>query len=115
MTSEKKRAYNRALYIRQREQRIAYNRKYCAEHRQDYRERTWAQRGISKPTRDRPLVCECCGRPPCGKNKTLHLDHNHDTGKFRGWLCFDCNTGIGKLGDDIEGLLIAVQYLARNP
>jgi hypothetical protein len=27
----------------------------------------------------------------------LHLDHCHDTGQFRGWLCLVCNTRLGIL------------------
>lgn len=52
----------------------------------------------------------------CGKRATLHLDHNHVTGVFRGWLCHHCNTGIGLLGDDEAGLHRALKYLTRvNP
>lgn len=54
----------------------------------------------------KPELCECCG-----KRKKLLLDHCHETGNFRGWICYACNTGIGKLGDDIDGLLVALQYL----
>ena len=33
----------------------------------------------------------CCER--CGSHSTkLHLDHNHNTLEFRGWLCNTCNT-----------------------
>src|ERR1019366_10571713 len=31
--------------------------------------------------------CQCCGTPA-----TLHLDHDHETGVFRGYLCHYCNT-----------------------
>jgi Recombination endonuclease VII len=44
----------------------------------------------------------------------LHLDHDHATGAFRGWLCMCCNTAIGKLGDTVEGLNRAVAYIERN-
>jgi hypothetical protein len=37
-------------------------------------------------------TCQCCGRPR--KGDTFHVDHNHTTGKVRGMLCRDCNTGI---------------------
>ena len=39
------------------------------------------------------------------------IDHCHKTGKVRGLLCFDCNTGIGKLKDDPSLLLTAYEYL----
>ena len=38
------------------------------------------------------------------------LDHDHETNLFRGWLCDDCNLGIGKLGDNLEGIMRAVKY-----
>ena len=41
----------------------------------------------------------------------FHVDHCHQTGNIRGLLCFDCNSGIGKLGDNLEGLMRAVRYL----
>jgi len=41
------------------------------------------------------------------------LDHDHRTGKFRGWLCHDCNTSIGKLGDTFDGVMRAADYLKR--
>jgi hypothetical protein len=44
---------------------------------------------------------------------TFHVDHCHETGKIRGLLCHSCNTGIGKLGDNLEGLQKAVSYLER--
>jgi len=53
--------------------------------------------------------CDCCGK----KSDTLNLDHNHITDKFRGWLCPNCNTGIGKLGDNVEGLTNALKYLEK--
>lgn len=55
------------------------------------------QRGLPEPSRPKPETCECCGALP-GK-RSLHLDHDHVTGKFRGWLCARCNLGIGLLGD----------------
>ena len=39
------------------------------------------------------------------------IDHCHTTGEVRGLLCFDCNTGIGKLQDDPSLLLAAYNYL----
>lgn len=66
--------------------------------------------GRPEPTRKMPAKCECCGGATNG-NGRLHVDHNHVTGKFRGWLCSNCNTGIGKLGDNIDGIKAALRYL----
>ena len=40
-----------------------------------------------------------------------HVDHSHETHEFRGWLCNNCNVGLGRLGDNEEGLLKGVEYL----
>jgi len=65
-------------------------------------------RGAPLPTRPAPQGCECCKQLP-GK-RALALDHDHETGAFRGWLCGRCNAGIGLLGDSLDGILAAVQY-----
>ena len=70
-------------------------------------------RGAPEPTRPMPDNCECCGRHKSDSKKAIHLDHDHGTGAFRGWLCNRCNAGIGMLGDNIEGLQRAVAYLER--
>ena len=41
----------------------------------------------------------------------LQLDHCHITGKFRGWLCYSCNLGLGKLRDSVELLQRGIKYL----
>ena len=43
---------------------------------------------------------ECC--EICNKEKDLFPDHSHITSKHRGWLCRECNTAIGQLGDTIK-------------
>ena len=55
-------------------------------------------------------LCECCGKPV---TRNWQLDHCHDTGDFRGWLCKQCNTGLGNLGDNLQSLQLAVEYLQR--
>lgn len=46
--------------------------------------------------------------------RRLAVDHNHDTGLIRGLLCGSCNLGLGKLGDDLEGVERAIDYLLRS-
>jgi hypothetical protein len=56
-------------------------------------------------------ACAICGTTDTGKRKAFAVDHCHDTGKIRGLLCSNCNTGIGNLRDDVELLKRAIQYL----
>lgn len=61
---------------------------------------------LHKKAPPKPEKCECCG-----KLIKLCLDHDHETNKFRGWLCDRCNTGLGKLGDNLDGVIKAFNYL----
>jgi hypothetical protein len=49
----------------------------------------------------------------CSRVAKLVLDHDHETGSFRGYLCRDCNLGLGKLGDNLDGLRRVIAYLER--
>jgi hypothetical protein len=69
------------------------------------------RKGMPTPTRPEPANCECCGKSLLIDG--LCLDHDHVTGKFRGWLCNFCNTAIGKLGDSLAGVRRAVAYLEK--
>jgi len=51
----------------------------------------------------------------CDREKPLVIDHDHKTGNLRGLLCNDCNTSIGKLGDTVESLTRALDYLVNPP
>ena len=42
------------------------------------------------------------------------IDHNHDSGEFRGVLCLTCNTLLGMAKDNKDILLSAVDYLEVN-
>ena len=61
--------------------------------------------------KDHP-VCEICGKPETRKNtKRLTVDHDHETGHFRGLLCFKCNTNLGVYERDRE---LFEQYITRK-
>ena len=47
-------------------------------------------------------------------NRRMTVDHDHESTKVRGLLCFTCNTSIGKLGDTYEALQKAADYLKGN-
>lgn len=57
--------------------------------------------------------CAICRAAP--KRKSLAVDHDHNTGEVRGLLCGPCNTGLGRFGDSIEGLMKAIEYLQNGP
>lgn len=58
-------------------------------------------------------ACAVCR---CGITEdSKHVDHCHVTGHVRGLLCAGCNTAIGKLGDNVEGLKRALSYLEKEP
>ena len=42
-----------------------------------------------------------------------HLDHDHTTGKFRGFLCHKHNVGLGYF-KNVEELQDAIEYLQRH-
>lgn len=47
----------------------------------------------------------------CGEGPAEHVDHDHETGAVRDMLCFNCNTLLGKAGDDWRRLQRAQFYL----
>lgn len=46
--------------------------------------------------------------------ETAYLDHDHQTGELRGFLCGSCNLGLGKLGDTIAAIKRALEYLQQG-
>ncbi len=58
--------------------------------------------------------CACCGIHQNELTKKFAVDHDHDTGLIRGLLCNNCNLALGKLGDNIEGLMKALNYLEKH-
>jgi hypothetical protein len=49
----------------------------------------------------------------CNEIAKLHADHDHVTGKFRGWLCQCCNLGLGAFKDSVEKMRLAIAYRER--
>lgn len=59
--------------------------------------------------RKKPEQCELCGS--IGR---ICFDHDHKTGKFRGWICLRCNMTLGFVKDNKELLFMMINYLKNN-
>lgn len=54
--------------------------------------------------------CEICG----ASTDVLHLDHDHSSGRVRGWLCGNCNRALGLFRDNEMILRRAIKYLEKS-
>ena len=54
----------------------------------------------------KPTACQICGI-----ETFTHVDHDHETGALRGYLCNDCNLLLGRAKDDVSILQKAIDYL----
>jgi hypothetical protein len=118
MTEEQRaaeRAQKRLFYQRNkdtiREKARAYYQRTLETRRAERRKTHWKVRGVDAATVPavRGSVCEICGR-----EDRIHLDHNHVTGAFRGWLCLNCNRALGLVRDNPVILRALAAYLERE-
>ncbi len=58
--------------------------------------------------------CDICGVFHLELNRSLCIDHNHETGKIRGLLCDSCNQMLGRAKDNPVILEQAVSYLKEH-
>lgn len=58
-------------------------------------------------------ICRHHGRTG-SKTERLDVDHDHKTGKIRGWLCNKCNRAIGFLLEDAAYLRRAIVYIEQH-
>lgn len=75
----------------------------CAEYKR-------LQNIAKKNAPEKPDSCECCGKI----TDTFYCDHYPNTDKFRGWVCFECNTAAGYVGDSYEGVVKLFNYLYQR-
>lgn len=60
-------------------------------------------------------VCAICGNGETSKRqRSLSVDHDHETGAVRGLLCNRCNPMLGYARDDIAILQAAISYLQTH-
>ena len=105
---------NRERFEATRKAYVASGR-YSASSRRSHLKRTFGmtQDGYEARLREQGGGCAVCGRPP-KPGKSLHVDHDHETGRVRGLLCFKCNAALGQLDDDLERIEAALIYVATK-
>ena len=67
---------------------------------------SYKEKIIGRKKTEQCEICGCLG--------VICLDHNHETGKLRGWICKRCNFALGLVKDNCETLLAMVDYLNKN-
>tara|TARA_R110000737_G_scaffold17925_1_gene35867 strand:- start:1435 stop:1869 length:435 start_codon:yes stop_codon:yes gene_type:complete len=106
-------SYGRNIYCKSCHNK--YNRERRKRNKHQYIEKNRAYRckniyGITlNEYYKRMATSDCC--EVCGNKENLGYDHDHKTMKFRGVLCTNCNKAIGQLGDTIESVQKALDYL----
>ena len=100
ITSFQKNQYNKAGEVIRRSE--------CNECRKYKKPIVHKDRRIFEQKNPRPKIgdysyCLICERSiRVQKNRDVNLDHSHETGNIRGWVCNDCNTGMGKFKDSVS-------------
>lgn len=70
--------------------------------------------GFEKLVLDQGGRCAVCPRELENGGYKTHVDHCHETGKVRGLLCLQCNTALGKLGEDEDTILSLLEYVRKH-
>ena len=120
-TPERRRAYQREYYRKNKEKQREYFKKYYQENRdKTYAKNLMKDYGLTLDDYNQMLeeqngVCKIC-HGTCTHSQrrvagTLSVDHCHTTGKVRGLLCNKCNTALGFLNDDLQTVKRMVDYL----
>jgi len=101
-------------YLKRKEKKIAS----VVQWRKDNKDRAWLYINNQKVRRQEDFE-KIAGRPKpeycevCGSNGRICFDHCHNTGKFRGWICEQCNVLLGFAKDDIVRLQSLISYLQK--
>jgi hypothetical protein len=93
------------IYLENNLTNFLFHKAWPTAHNQEYEELLMLQNGR----------CAICYIDAQTCTRKLAVDHNHNTNYIRGLLCNRCNTGLGRLKDDISIISSAINYLRCWP
>jgi hypothetical protein len=96
---------------RERQREYAESGKKKVSDRKSHSKRKY---GLTLEQFDEMLASQGRGCAICGNPDADNVDHDHETGRVRGILCWDCNIALGKFADDEDRALAAGGYLSGN-
>ena len=118
---EKINAKWKRYYERNKERMIARTREYEKNNPSKIKRKIWNRNSMmtrygiteeyyKKLREEQKQKCAMCNTK--FEEKTVHIDHSHQTGKIRGILCVPCNMGLGFI--EKEGFLKKAQAYIRK-
>lgn len=70
------------------------------------------EKQFPQPPIGQPFHCLICERTIIRQYKNdVVLDHLHETGEIRGWICRMCNNSMGMMEDDVRILKRAIEWI----
>lgn len=113
--------WHKADYLKNREEHVVKSSIYQKKNRKARTTYTklWRLTNVYKITQEQynQLLlkqenrCAICSKHRDDLDRELCVDHNHETNKVRGLLCYHCNVALGYMKDNITALLSAAKYL----
>lgn len=116
---EKRKEYQAKYRAKNKEAVDRYNSEWRQQNKDIVRKNNLKRLGFTIELYDTRLAaqdnkCAICSTPfDTIPTKQVHADHCHTTGKARGILCHQCNTGLGAFKDNPNLLEKAIQYLGN--
>jgi hypothetical protein len=106
---DKEKEYRKRWYLRSRSPEQLEKEKWAQiKYRYDLEKEDY-----ERILEDQDNKCKVCGKEfdSNGKRTKLHIDHCHGSDEVRGFLCNNCNIGLGYFCDDPKILQSAAEYL----
>jgi hypothetical protein len=107
--------YNRVKTQKWRDQHPGYAQEFKQKNPNYHRKYTLKKYGLTiedfeELANHQNLLCAICGR-----ERKLHVDHDHSSGMVRGLLCQPCNTSLGHFNERVQTLSDSITYLQGKP